>query len=146
MPTLAKLKNQVSELSFIHDMEYLGFSLGSSGFWFFRRRGDVLDVAVISVGSSGHWAKLSISPFIEEQFDQYDMNNFPKGFLKVHSNPLSTYLTKNGVEHPWHEWNVKEHNNIVESFNKLSELMIKKGDAWLKAIKTKNDVLTLLSQ
>lgn len=148
MPSLAQLKKKVSELhlSFIKDMEGLGFSMGPGSFWLYRRRGDILDIIDFDVGSTGNWAKVNVMPMIDELMDDYDMSDFPKGFSKILSNPFSTVITEDGIEHPWHKWKVADDNSIRETFNALSKIMIEKGDAWLKAIKTKKDVYKLIDE
>lgn len=146
MPTLAQLKKKMSELelSFVNDMQDLGFTLGPDAFWFYRRRGRMLDVIFFDLGSTGNWAKVNVLPLIEELIKNYNMSDFPKGFTRNLGNPFSTVITQDGIEHPWHKWKVADDNSIRETFASLSRIMIEKGDAWLRSVNTKEDAYKII--
>ena len=98
MPTLIKLKKKVRKLGFIDEMEKLGFFLGPDDFWFYRRRGDYLDVICFWDSSSRNWLTVPILCLKFDLIDHCDMSMFPEGFiLKM---PLFTdgFINEEGVE------------------------------------------------
>lgn len=144
MPTLSQLKKKTTKLGYITEIEKLGFTLGSKDFWFYRRRGDVLDIIDVTISSSGNWAEVAISPYIDELIKHCDMDKFPDGFIENLSNPFEMFITEEGIEHPWHKWRVEEDSDIEESFAFITKILVEEGDKWLQSIDSKEKVYKVI--
>ncbi|WGO98116.1 hypothetical protein QFX18_19095 [Saccharophagus degradans] len=140
MTTLAQLKKYGNDLGFTQSMKSLGFFVGPNGYWFYRRREEILDVICFSIGSCGAWTLPSVALFVDEMVEDYNMNLFPKGFTNQLSYINSLSITEEGIEHPWHKWEVRDESSAKKSFNCISTIMNQSGDAWFKEIKTRADL------
>jgi hypothetical protein len=99
-------------------MRASGFDLGPDGFWFYRWRGDFLDVIQFWRVSNGNAFRVPISTWIKGMDDSgYDFANFPKGFIKDRENPSGKQLGKEGVSNTYYDWWTTDEEKTLESLN-----------------------------
>ena len=146
MTTLKDLKKYGAEFGFTEDMKNLGFTIGPNGFWFYRQREVILDVVFFHNTSTGHWTQPSVLMLVDGLLEDYDMKEFPKSFTKNVSFINDVCITENGIEHPWHRWEIRDKNKIQESFRSIIDVMRSSGDNWFRSVSSKKDLWNLLKE
>ena len=140
MPTKIELKKSAKALGFITKIEGLGFRLGPSGLWFYRERGEFIDVIDFWMKSSMKWVEVPVVCFIKDQVTHCDMSKFPKGFTNNMSALSSMFAGRRGFEVLGSPWKVTD-ETIETTFSDLFKLLKNDVIPWFNALDTKSKVL-----
>ncbi|WP_296062502.1 hypothetical protein [uncultured Amphritea sp.] len=141
MPTKAELKKDAKKLGFISNMEGLGFKLGPTGFWFYRERGEFIDVIDFWMKSSMKWVEVPVICFIKDKVKHCDMAKFPKGFTTGMPCLSRMFAGRLGFEISGVPWKVADSETIKYTFNQLLELIKEEVDPWFKALDSKEKIM-----
>ena len=141
MPTKLELKKEVKKLGFISKIEGLGFKLGPSGLWFYRDRGEFIDVIDFWMKSSMKWVEVPVVCFIKDDVSHCDMSKFPKGFTNNMSALSNMFAGRRGFEMLGSPWKVSDDEAIKTTFQNLFELLRNDVVPWFNALDTRAKVL-----
>lgn len=146
MATQMQLKKYANQSGFVDHMGTLGFTLGPDSFWFFRRRGELIDLVAFWIKSSGNWVKIPVACLVGEIALGYDMNRFPKGFLKSAPMITDAYISKGGVEIAGQAWRISNDEFIAKMFDELLSIMTSQVDTWFRSIDSREKIYTSMSE
>lgn len=135
MPKMSEIKKKAKELGFVEEMERLGFTLGPGDLWFYRFRGEYLDVIAFWGDSSQEWVDVPIVCYRKDLVDFCDMSEFPRKFVGKMHLYSSAFVNEDGVEvgAPL-SWKVATDAEMEKTFSALEQLIKAKADGWLKNI------------
>lgn len=135
MSSIKNLSEAAKAIGFVDKMKTLGFELGPTGFWFYRRREKFIDFIDFWIKSSGNHMTVPVSCLKFEILENYDENQFPKDF-QAHAPIYSDAFINEefGVEIGGDPWRIKTADDIVESLNEIFAMVIDSADSWFKNI------------
>ena len=137
MPKLSKLKEYSNRLGFTDKMSKLGFNQGPDSLWYYRIRGDYIDVFLFWLKSSESWVTIPVTCLKYNLIDHCDMSKFPMGFSSRVPIFTDSYINEEyGVEIGSDPWKIKEEKDIKNMFEELYDLVVNGVDDWFKSINT----------
>ncbi len=137
MTKLSEIKQYSHAFGFAEQMHELGFSEGPNDLWFYRRRGDYIDVFLFWLKSSENWVSVPVTCLKYDLIDHCDMTEFPKGFASGVPIFTDSYINEEyGVEIGSDPWKVKDEKSIKITFDEIYKLFIESVDDWFKSINT----------
>ena len=145
MPTIKEIKKYGSEFGFTQAVTDLGFMLGPSGYWFYRKRAEFIDFVDIWRKSSGEWIQISMPVYVSEMIDGYDMSDFPEGFLSRLKNPSGTFLDEHEVSASG-VWKVGTREDAKRSFESASQAVASHGEQWFRSINTREALYSSIEE
>lgn len=135
MATDTGLKKLFKSMGFLAELESLGFQLGPTRFWVYRRRGQFVDSIYLSTWTSGNTLRVKVNCNNEKLLNQksYDISNLPKGFEEIGS-VVFRYLGEKGLEYSHESWSLRTDEDIKATMVNVLEGIKKYADSWLRSI------------
>jgi hypothetical protein len=141
MPTKLELKKEAKKLGYVTRIEDLGFKLGPSGLWFYRVRGEFIDVIDFWMKSSMKWVEIPVICFIKSEVSHCDISKFPKGFTNNMSATSNMFAGRDGFEVLGRPWKVSDAESIETTFQNLFELLKNDVVPWFNTLDTQAKVM-----
>ena len=142
MTTLAQLKRKVKQSNFHREILDKGFSLGPQGFFYYRWRGEFLDLIQFWIKTNGTRVEVHVCTVVSEMIERkgYNMVNFPVGYSKIASNPTAQRLTKDGIKLLGKRWCIGTDDEINDMLSELSKSIELYLIPWFEGINSRKDI------
>ncbi|MBF7073941.1 hypothetical protein ISG33_11070 [Glaciecola sp. MH2013] len=135
MMRLTELKKIAKQSGFVEQMRDVGFTLGPDSFWFYRERGDFIDLFTFWIKSSGNWFEVPLYCLHKAHVEHCDMSLFPKGFMKGIPNLFDKTVQTRDLD-KGKNWEMQDEQQAINTLNDLANVFKKKAEPWFSAIDT----------
>lgn len=143
---LTELRKLAQYLGFVDRMQALDFALGPSGFWFYRKRDEYIDVFDFWMKSSMKWVQVPLVCLSEDIVVHCDMKEFPRGFNKGMPIYSGAFISKDGVEIGGGPWKVSSEEEVTNSLNELADVIESNVDPWFRRINSREALFSSFSE
>lgn len=134
MTTYKQLKSYAQEVGFVKKIESMGFTLGPDEFWFYRRRGDFLDLFLFWLDSSKKYVTTPIDCQKFNLIEHCNMELFPKGFSKNFGLCSDLFIEEEELIFASHLWEVETDEEMEESLDDILLIFEKHALPWFNNI------------
>jgi len=134
--TDTKLKKYSDEFGFTKELEKLGFQLGPNKFWFYRHRGEYLDLIVFWISSSKIYMTVPIDCQKIDIIKHCDMTNFPKGFMKNFGLNSDCFIDDEDLSYAGWDWEIETKSEVKITLSEILKLIKCHAENWFQNITT----------
>ena len=105
--TIADFKRRLKNTQLVDGMKSIGFSVGPDFLFFYRLRGEFIDLINLQPLAGGDGLRIHVSVYHPSILPNYDMTKFPKGLGSACGNISYLYLTTKGIAYGGNHWKTK---------------------------------------
>ena len=130
------IKKRIKSSGLISEMGQLGFTLGPSGMWFYRLRGEFIDAVFLQSLAGGKGLRIHVFSVIPDIIS-YPMRDFPHEFDSKVGNVSRKYLTRRGIAYGGHAWPTDTELELEDSVSGITRLAKSDLLPWFNKIDTR---------
>lgn len=138
--TIADFKRRLKDTRLVDGMKGIGFSVGPDFLFFYRLRGEFIDLINLQPLAGGNGLRIHVSVYLPSILPNYDMTKFPKGLGSACGNISYLYLTTNGIAYGGNHWKTKTDDIFQDSVNGILAKVESELIPWFDSIETKKDL------
>lgn len=132
--TETKLKQYCDELGFTKEIEKLGFHLGPKELWFYRHRGQYLDLIMFWICSSKKYMTVPIDCQKIDLIEHCDMKIFPEGFMKKFGLNSDCFIDDEELSYAGWDWEIETKNEVETTLSEILKLIKSHAENWFQNI------------
>jgi hypothetical protein len=134
MTSLNDLKVYAESSGFCTELNKLGFEQGPDNFWFFRKRGDYLDILLFWILSNKKFVTVPVDCQKFNLISHCDMTQFPKKFTQGFGQLSGYYIDEDEICGGSWPWDIRDSESATESLTDILKIFKESADTWFKSI------------